>query len=362
MSRHSIWKAALLLGALLVFQPRMAFCTVYWVSAQSGNNSNAGTSEAQAWATIHYGISHTDALSQCDSMYEGDGTWCLQPGDTLMIKAGSYNEAGLDGLPGGSDWDNPVTIKAAPGSRPVFTPPSGARVINLSEDGDDVFDTAKEHFIIIDGLILDGVNVSNEVLKIAGDASDIRIQNSELRNAPAGSCILSGAPHATFQNLELHHCGNDGETHGIYLTSHHDVVDGCRVHDNSGYGIQFWTGTYGTIHDNIIRNNIAYDNREGCGIVFGGGPNNSAYNNIAYGNSGCGIYVDNGNSDGFVYHNVVYDNGDWGIRMGDYSATHQPANMWIVGNVSYNNASGPYHIGPYNTNPSYAANFPDPNP
>src|SRR5690349_20464972 len=82
---------------------------------------------APGWAATYYVAQTGDDSNTCDQTQDsntpkqtiGAGKGCLAPSDTLIIKAGTYNEAitsytspGIDGygIPSGSSWSNPTTI------------------------------------------------------------------------------------------------------------------------------------------------------------------------------------------------------------------------------------------------------------
>src|SRR5207247_6573532 len=103
---------------------------VYYV-ATTGSDSNAGTL-ASAFRTVNKGVS------------------VLTPGDTVFVRAGTYNEA-LESstMPGGTSWSAPITIAAYPGETVTLRPTNSVRVIG--------FYTANQKYIIVKGFILDAV-------------------------------------------------------------------------------------------------------------------------------------------------------------------------------------------------------------
>src|SRR4028119_1700781 len=73
-----------------------------YVVATTGNDTNPGNASAP-FRTLAKGVS------------------VLKPGDTLLVRAGTYTGSKqLEGIPGGTSWKKPVTIKAYPGERPVL--------------------------------------------------------------------------------------------------------------------------------------------------------------------------------------------------------------------------------------------------
>ena len=87
--------------------------TVYYVSSQSGSNSNAGTSESAPLATLQAAAN------------------LVHPGDTVEVMNGTYT------APGGGDALDintsgtaaaPITFEAAPGQSPVINSSGGWNV------------------------------------------------------------------------------------------------------------------------------------------------------------------------------------------------------------------------------------------
>jgi hypothetical protein len=288
---------ALMVLALLLVS-HMPSCSqsvssAYYV-AKSGSDANPGT-EAQPFLTIARGLT------------------VLEPGKTLYIKAGLYTE-GLDNdVPGGSSWDLPVTISAYPGDSVCLKPPAGSvRVFNPQG--------SSRCYIVLNRLVLDGANCKYDVVKIdqanGSFAHHIRLQECEVRNSPGdcGILVTVNADYCEFIRCNVHHNGRTNQKHGMYIGADHTLVDGCLVHDNSGWGIHIlqWGALEDSCHDNIARNNICFNNStsgSGCGLGIYSGANNIAYNNIIWGNER-GIGVGYGSTNAMVYNNTIY--GNWG--------------------------------------------------
>ena len=193
-------------------------------------------------------------------------------------------------------------------------------------------------YIVIDGLVLDGAHVVREVVKItyandpATSAHHIRIQNSELKNAPAQGILVGGATGFNeFINLTVHDNGRTDFEHGMYIANDNNVIDRCTVYRNAGWGLHLFGGSPS---HNTVRNNRVYNNARagargpGIGIY---GPNNLAYNNVLWGNNG-GFELD-GTANVELYNNTIYNNNAGtdgpGIAIGVAS------NMIIRNNIIY---------------------------
>ena len=287
----------------------------YYFVALIGNDGNSG-SESQPFRTINRGVS------------------VLGPGDTLYVKSGTYAESLYDVIPSGTSWANPVTLKAYPGDVVTIKPNSGQKVIRF----------AGSQYIIVDGFILDGANVDEEVVRITSGAHHIRIQNSEIKGAPnQGILIVNYGPIDSdfneFINLDVHDNGTTDLDHGLYIETSNNLIDRSSIHHNAGWGVHIYSVSNSEVNNNIVSNNVIYDNARvgdrGSGILLSSGSGNLAYNNLVWGNK-YGISIAfNGVSDSEVYNNVVYANNGYGI-----SIDVDSADAIIRNNIVYGNAWG----------------------
>jgi len=261
-----------LLGSLVHAQRSEA--ETYYVDP-NGDDRNKGT-EAQPFQTID------------------TGARALEPGDTLLVKNGTYTGTlAFYGRPSGTSWNSPVTIAAYPGARPVLRP----------NRGDYTFYISYTSYMVIDGLFIDGANGDTGV-KITDGASHIRIQNSEIANAFNGIEMNDGAEGNEFMNLEVHH----NRAYGIYIATGHNVVEDCSIHNNGGYGIHAYNQS-GGVDNNIIRNN-AISGNGGSGIILTHGDSNEISDNIISANRSFGIEINYDASRSYVSGNTIYGNGN----------------------------------------------------
>jgi parallel beta-helix repeat protein len=278
-----------LLGSLVHAQKSEA--DTYYV-ATDGSDSNSGT-EAQPFQTLDRGIRD------------------LRPGDTLYVKNGTYT-GGLMFIPSGTSWGNPVTVAAYPGHSPVIVP---------AGPGSTTLYLVTSRYIVIDGFVIYGTN-GGDAVKITwgwgGIADHIRIQNSEILYAGgSGIAISDGSDGNEFINLQIHDNGTDGLGYGFYIVSSDNLVEGCSIHDHTGWGIHAWHSTGTGVNNNVIRNNVIYNNGRsgrGDGILLTSGNGNQASNNDIWRNNG-GIRIEAA-SNTYVDHNTIHGNPDFGIFIG----------------------------------------------
>ena len=261
---------------------------------------------------------------------------CVLPGDTVIVLPGEYAESILN-FPGGTSWAVPVILRADIPQTAILRPgPGPANVLR--------FASAASQYIIIDGLDIDAVNVGFDAIKITsgtgiGQSNFIRIINCIVRNAPLNGIFVDGSGNE-FIDTEIRDNGVDILTHGIYIAHSGNLVDGCMVTNNTGYGIHVFSDAM-AIFDNIVRNNVVFLNGIGpttAGIIISSGARNTAYDNMVFQND-IGIQVDY--SDGaHVYRNVITDNARDCISIGPM------ADQTLHGdNICLNNAGGIVDLG-----------------
>jgi len=327
--------------------------TVYYV-AKNGNDSNLGT-ESQPFLTVNKGVS------------------VLKAGYTLYIGPGEYNESLINNIPGGESWDKPVTVTALTPKTVTLKPSAGpARVIQFSGDN--------QKYIIINGLILDGQNVTYDTLKmqmktmndstgvVTGTPHHIKIINCEIMNAPGQGILV--APECNdnqFINLKVHDNGTSRFDHGMYISSHNNIIENCEVYDNSGWGIHVYNGYKSwKTQNNIIRNNIVHNNntvnQDGVGIGIYSGDGNVAYNNIVWGNH-IGIVVDYGATNTKIYNNTSYGNtsgsldGDRGDGISIGYVSRGVVGTIVKNNISYGSRNPSHAIDNDGANTILSNNF-----
>jgi parallel beta-helix repeat protein len=266
-----------LLGSLVHTQKGEA--ATYYV-ARDGSDSSPGT-ENRPFQTLDRGVQ------------------ALRPGDTLYVKNGTYTSWGIWNSPSGTSWSNPVTVAAYPGHSSIIV-------------GGLYF--ANNRYMVIDGFVIGGIEIT---WGYGGIADHIRIQNSEIAYATVGIFVIPGSDGNEFINLQVHDNGTTDFDHGIYIASSNNIVEGCSIHGNAGWGVHLYSSS-GGVNNNVIRNNDIYDNGKsgvrGNGILVSSGSGNQVYDNTVSGNIG-GIRIENA-SDTSLNNNTVYGNADFDINTG----------------------------------------------
>jgi hypothetical protein len=305
--------------------------------ATTGNDANNGTSPALAKRNVSAGLG------------------LLAGGDTLIIGAGTYNDAVANNVPSGSSWGAPTRIQAAAGTTVWLAPTSGAFV---------VFFQNTVQFIEFDGINLDstrGITAGCVLLRgwSGGNPNHIRFKNAEIIG-PTNGVINEGLAASNcfdvtndvggligsneFLNLTIHGCGDAGDYSAAFVIGTPDnVVDGCNVYDTSGVGIYFYSNQSQNTN-NIARNNFVHDiTRSGSdyivGIDVGAGAGCQVYNNVVYNLTGlnagsnAGILTEASVTGCLMYSNTVTQN----TSMYGLKTTTGVSGNTIENNILYSN-------------------------
>jgi parallel beta-helix repeat protein len=122
-----------------------------------------------------------------------------------------------------------------------------------------------------------------------------------------------------FVNLDVHHAGRPtcsfkagGYCHSYYLGATRVVIDGGRMHDNDGLGVQCYCTNL------TVKNVMAYNNAN-TGIYADNSTNTRIYNNTVYGNGGDGIHVNGSGVE--VRNNIAYQN-DTNLNVGSVAQSN----------------------------------------
>jgi hypothetical protein len=235
----------------------------------------------------------------------------IQPGDTLIVHAGNYDEyLDFGGDKSGASWQSPTTFKAAPGETVTI------RGFTLG------YSFSPARYMVFDGFLVDGRGQENSGAGCnVGD--HIRLQNMEIKNVAGVAGTGGCSDYSEYINLKVHDngfwadgrswCKEPSHCHGIYVSGESILIDGGDWYGSPGWGIHLRTHP----HNMVVRNTRIHDNKNG-GIIETTGGN-------------------------FYYNNILYNNGGWGgISVADGSKVY---NNTIVGNTTglvfgYRNVSG----------------------
>ncbi len=237
--------------------------------AHGGSDSNPGTISAP-WRTLAYAMNR------------------LRPGDTLYIRGSTSRDTDTacsgNGAQGGACWTEtescrgttcspihwtsgsthfagtqgkPITIASYPGETVIIEPSRGTSVVQMEPKtggGQAAGQAGNAHcsWVILDGLILDGRNQTNQVVWILPATSTITdpvttmcsngaIKNSVIRHGRSTGGIQAYTYRWDFLNNEIYQTGSNGtqadRDHAIYTQGQYNRIIGGRIHHNL-HGIQ----------------------------------------------------------------------------------------------------------------------------
>ena len=316
-------KRLLLFFSMLLISVTVFSQTNYYVST-SGNNSNSGTSIAQAWKTIQYAMDNAPANS------------------IVNIMAGTYNEK------------VEVNVSGSAGNTIVFQNYNND-VVTISGAGiatpDAIIGIFDQSYIVIKGLKI----TNNEQLDAQGILVEGNCQNIEIRNNDVSNINFSSNPNAPVNS------GTNSQPIIVYGTNGSNaisnlIIDGNTVHDSrTGFSeglavngnVNVFSVTNNTVHDitNIGIDLIGHEGTAGSNDQARNGTvkNNIVYNcKSPYATAG-GIYVDGG-KDIVIENNTVY-NCQWGIEVGCENVGKTTSGIKVRNNIIYGNDDAGLAIG-----------------
>ncbi len=320
----SIWLWSLLI-ITITLSP--IYATTYYV-ATDGSDGYPGT-ELLPWEHIQHAAD------------------IMTAGDTVYIKAGTYNERIIPGNSGIAD--NYILYTAYPGDSVII---DGTGIF-LPSDWGGLFDISDKSYIKISGLTIinAGPNDNNSGI-LVDNSNHIIIEKNYIYNTVSSGIGVWNSGNITINGNEVELACNDGEQECITVAT---------------------TNTF------IIKNNHVYNGGPGTiggeGIdVKDGSSNGKIYKNLVHDINRLGIYVDswdkhtynievfqnivyNCSGDGFcvvseagglledvkIYNNIAYGNEACGLTFGHYGepAPSRPLrNIKVINNTFYNNGDG----------------------
>ena len=320
--------------------------------ANNGNNANTGTVN-QPWETIQFGVSQ------------------VNPGDQLIVKTGSYNEAVLiQGSMNSGTQNNKINITAQDN---VVIDGKGISPV----DRQGLITIRNASYIIIDGFELsnfktaDGFEIEDTPvgILIEGNSTNIVIKNNKVHDiqnrstcgqssdcGPGANGIavygdgIAGISDIELINNEVFNCVlAASESFTINGNVDRFKVINNFVHDNNNIGFDF-IGYETDVcslcnpEDNRARNGYIKGNRSinnSIKLSVGGFPTNPWYENDD-GNAG-GFYVDGGKN--IIFDGNISSQNDLGFEFASEHAGRSTEDILMVNNYIYNNKEVGLTIG-----------------
>lgn len=299
----------------------------YYV-AKDGLHSNPGTS-SQPWLTIQKAA---DTLSA---------------GDTVYVKAGTYNERVRINVEG-NPQSGYITFRNYNNDKVIID----GQGFDLSSPWGGLFESFNKSYIRMQGFhILNAQNGMSILFhgQTGETTSHIEILNNEVtaHNGSSAIAVRTNIAHVLIENNEVHHC-DTGVQEAIRVCQdvYYFKILNNTVHNNTNIGIDCvgreLLPAYG-----LIKNNTCYRNGtvgDGAhGIYIDGGEHIVIEDNICFDNRG-GIAIGTENQGDVTHHiitrrNIVYNNWSRGITFGSCENCGRPENCTIVHNTFFNNNS-----------------------
>jgi len=258
------------------------------------------------------------------------GIDCLSGGDVLEIRAGTYNESGLDDIPPGISVSQRtiiqnfgtelVIVRPTDIGTPLQTCPTGGMlwtretnyvaIIGRGTDARAGMGTAPVHTFRLDG------NFHCSALLYADndpvDSITIRGQLYEgvtFENSTRSGMLLEGTD-TIFRNNVCQHIGFNDQDHCVYGgVLINGIFEDNFFYEAAAYGMQLQPpGSTGNATNNVFRRNLCVANGSACLLVTRNTLNTLVANNISIGDADGGV-------DPFR-NKLAYDTGWGGFRVG----------------------------------------------
>jgi MYXO-CTERM domain-containing protein len=255
----------------------------------------------------------------------------LNPGDTLIVHEGTYQDEGRISVSVAGTETEPVVITSADGEgRPHITRPASAAAQNtINVEG--------ASYLTIRGLEIssnggDGVNLNS-------DPSYITLEDLVIHDVDVGVNFRSDMHHITVRGCHIYDTGVDQTTgEGMYVGCNYSecvvrdsVIEGNWIHDtliaNQGDGIEIKRGS----HSNIVRDNVIHDTNWPCVLLYGtdGNPRNIVEGNVMWNCGDSGIQAA---ADAVIRNNIILESPANGFNSQDHQEV-TPENLEFVHNT-----------------------------
>ena len=330
--------------------------TDYFV-ATDGNDTTGDGSIGTPWATL------TKA------------TTTVSAGDTIYIRAGTYNEESYIDTSGTSR--SPIKIMNYNGETVIFDGENTrTRFIRIGD-----FDyAAVVSYVWIDGLeIKNYVNAiravegaNNNVIKnihAHNNSADgiVTFQDTDLQPGGSGFNLIQNchAEYNDYHGIKIagvgnivrncvtnHNGGISGDGQGLQISDNNwdVIVDGLITHNNNVHGVRVNAKPHNEFHGAVLRNITSYSNTERGLQLAGQASNILVVDALIYSNTTYGVSIDTDASDSEFYNVTSHSNSSTGVRLNSEGATGID-NILFDNLLSYNNGGSgnlELNLGPTN--------------
>jgi len=196
--------------------------TIFWLYAAA-----AAPAAAATWYVAAGGTGTGTSASPFGSIQAGINA--AQPGDVVVIGAGSYSES-LRTVRSGSAASR-ITVRAA-GSRGSVVVSVSGRVLTVAHE-----------YVTVDGLVLDGRYGADDTVRVNSTANGFTLNNSEVRRSSRDGIDMGGPSGVLIVDSLIHHtlnaAGGRTDAHGIVAGAVHGLtIRNTEIHTFSGDAVQ----------------------------------------------------------------------------------------------------------------------------
>ena len=312
----------------------------YYV-APAGLNSNPGTF-ARPWKTIQKAAN------------------TLKPGDTLLVRTGTYQEAVTVNVSGNSTASGTITFANYPGETPVV---DGSTLTVPDDIYSALFYIQDHSYITIQGFDLrnyatNDIAATPAAVFITGASSFIKIKRCGIHGIRNMGCNIDNSGNAfaiavygssatpctgiAINGNNVYDC-KTGSSETVTLNGNvaNFEVTNNLVHDNNNIGIDFigYEGTCPVPAQDRARTGICQGNT----VWNISSQGNQAYSNGDY--SADGLYVDGGTGI-VIQQNTSYDN-DIGVELASEHSGKFTSDITLQDNTVYSCRQGALLVGGY---------------
>jgi hypothetical protein len=255
----------------------------------------------------------------------------LAPGDTLIVHAGTYQDAGRVAITVKGTATAPVAIRGATGeARPVI----GRRATDPLQNTIDIVGAT---YLTISGLEITGNSGDGgDGINMSGGPSFITLEDLKIHDISVGVNFRSSMHHITVRRTEIFDTYDTGE--GMYIGCHEgdcvvsdSLIEGNYIHHTrnaeQGDGIEIKKAS----HSNVVRDNVIHDTRYPCIIAYGtaGQPRNVIERNVVWNCDDAGMQIA---ADAVVRNNIIIPGTGGGLTSQDHAGV-TPNNLEFTHNT-----------------------------